>query len=70
MAEVEKLQQEQSEHISRILEHSKITSMKGSRGLSTIYSTNSNIFLDQDVNEKLRVCDICGAFLSIYDSDK
>lgn len=23
-----------------------------------------------DVNEKLRVCDRCGAFLSIYDSDK
>ena len=23
-----------------------------------------------DVNEKLRVCDICGSFLSIYDSDK
>ena len=27
-------------------------------------------YIDQDVNEKLRVCDICGAFLSIYDSDK
>uniref|UniRef100_H3GMV3 Uncharacterized protein n=1 Tax=Phytophthora ramorum TaxID=164328 RepID=H3GMV3_PHYRM len=24
----------------------------------------------QDVNQKLRVCDVCGAFLSIFDSDR
>ena len=23
-----------------------------------------------DVNKKLRVCDVCGSFLSIFDSDK
>jgi hypothetical protein len=41
---------------------------------SVIYAWLNNIEWPRegnaDVNEKLRVCDCCGAFLSIFDSDR
>eukprot|EP00595_Chromulina_sp_UTEXLB2642_P000324 CAMPEP_0196762836 /NCGR_PEP_ID=MMETSP1095-20130614/2889_1 /TAXON_ID=96789 ORGANISM="Chromulina nebulosa, Strain UTEXLB2642" /NCGR_SAMPLE_ID=MMETSP1095 /ASSEMBLY_ACC=CAM_ASM_000446 /LENGTH=235 /DNA_ID=CAMNT_0042114761 /DNA_START=243 /DNA_END=951 /DNA_ORIENTATION=- len=53
MSKIEELQKQKQEIATRITEKLKVMQAK----------------IGNDVNKKLRVCDVCGSFLSIFDSD-
>lgn len=53
-AQVDSWTRERDELVTRIMDTKKTALLRGGA----------------DVNDKLRVCDVCGAYLSIYDSDK
>lgn len=54
MATVEELGKQKIEILNRLAEQKKVLMQK----------------IGVDVNKKLRVCDVCGSYLSIFDSDK
>mmetsp|Transcript_21712 Transcript_21712/g.28108 ORF Transcript_21712/g.28108 Transcript_21712/m.28108 type:complete len:347 (-) Transcript_21712:186-1226(-) len=67
MTKVETLKQQKSETQAKMLRESSAVAMvaPGQNPDASVVGALTST----DVNQKLRVCDVCGAFLSIYDSD-
>lgn len=48
----------------------KLEEVEAIKRMASIRAAPSRAVLERERDQKLRVCDICGAFLSIYDSDR